>query len=290
MSPSHQPLESTDIAARFGRAMLRRFGWFYWSLGLGRLRRVQIEEHSVEEIRRAHSNGPVVYILHHRSTIDYLALNTVLNRRRLPLAEWSNGRSTFWWQPVAAAWDGLIYRIKRLFVEGLFSGTNDSNWIKKRIISGSTLAVFLNDPPTLHERLIGRSSEDPLKILLNAQEHCDQPIQLVPILLVWDRSPKVKHSQVRQFLSANRGAPRWFGQLRQAWVLSPKAFIQAGASVNLNEVVSRVEDPNRQVRALRTMLRRYIKRESQVVRGPKLMSPREMKRTGPTQSSYARTR
>ena len=208
--------------------MLRRFGWFYWTLGLGRLRKVQVEEHSIDEIRRAQAKGPIVYVLHHRSTVDYLALNTILNRRRLPLAEWSNGRSTFWWQPVAQAWDGLIYRIRRVFVEGVFYGPLDEGWLQRRVISGATIALFLNDPPTILERIFGRADVDPLDILLRAQEECDAPIQLVPILLVWDRAPDIQHSQVRQFLTANRGATRWFAQLRQAWVLSPRAFVQAG--------------------------------------------------------------
>jgi len=292
MNNANQLIESADVPARFGRAMLRRFGWFYWTLGLGRLRRVQFEDHSVEEIRRAHSKGPVVYIFHHRSTVDYLALNTVLNRRRLPLAEWSNGRSTFWWQPVAAAWEALIYRLRRLFTEGMRYNPVESGWLENRVAEGGTVAIFLNAPTTIHERVLGRSDTDPLEVLLRAQELSKQPIQLVPMLVVWDKAPSVQQTQVRQFLTANRGAPRWFGQLRQAWVLSPRAFAQAGEAVDLRELVGRIDDPSRQVRALRTLLRRYLKRESQVVRGPRLMGTREMKRlvlNNPPMRELART-
>jgi glycerol-3-phosphate O-acyltransferase len=292
MTHANQIIESTDVPARFGRAMLRRFGWFYWIIGLGRLRKVQIEDHSVEEIRQAHSKGPVVYIFHHRSTVDYLALNTVLNRRRLPLAEWSNGRSTFWWQPVAAAWEALIYRVRRLFSEGIKTDPIDSGWLEQRVADGGTVTLFLNAPTPIHERLFRRSKSDPLEALLRAQELSERPIQLVPMLVVWDRAPSVKQTQVRQFLLANRGAPRWFGQLRQAWVLSPRAFAQAGAAVDLREVVQRIDDPARRARALRTLLRRYLKRESQVVRGPRLIEPREMKRlvlNNPPMRELART-
>lgn len=272
--------------------MLRRFGWFYWAIGLGRLRKIRMEDHSVEEIRQAHSKGPVAYIFHHRSTVDYLALNTVLNSRRLPLAEWSNGRSTFWWQPVAAAWEALIYRLRQLFNERTNTNPVDSGWLEHRVAEGGTVTLFLNVPRTIYERLFRRSQSDPLEALLRAQQRSDQPIQLVPILVVWDRAPSVKQSQVRQFLLANRGAPRWFGQLRQAWVLSPRAFAQAGVAVDLRELVERIEDPSKRTRALRILLRRYLKRESQVVRGPRLMGSREMKRlvlNNPPMRDLART-
>jgi glycerol-3-phosphate O-acyltransferase len=129
-------------------------------------------------------------------------------------------------------------------------------------------------------------------VLLRAQELSEKPIQLVPMLVVWDRAPSVHYTLVRQFLTANRGAPRWFGQLRQAWMHSPRALAQAGAAVDLREMASRIEDPARRVRALRTLLRRYLKRESQIVRGPRLMGTREMKRlvlNNPPMRELART-
>ncbi len=73
-------------AVWYGSAMLRQFGWFYKILGLGQLLgRVRLEEHSVDRIRTAADRGPVVYVLLRRSTANHLALNTVLNQRRLPL-------------------------------------------------------------------------------------------------------------------------------------------------------------------------------------------------------------
>ena len=96
--------------------MRRQFGWIFYLTGMGvLLRRIGLEDHSAEAIRRASERGPVVYILHTRSKLDWLALNRALNGRRLPLARFSNGMRSTIWAPFRTAlrewWQALKYRI-----------------------------------------------------------------------------------------------------------------------------------------------------------------------------------
>ena len=68
--------EPVLVEPRWGTGMLRRFGWFYKVLGFGRrLSHVRFEENSVDRIRDASTRGPLVYVLHHASSADHLALN-----------------------------------------------------------------------------------------------------------------------------------------------------------------------------------------------------------------------
>jgi glycerol-3-phosphate O-acyltransferase len=58
---------------------------------------------------------------------------------------------------------------------------------------------------------------------------------------------------------------------------SGRAFIQVAEPVDLRVLAERIEEPNR-TRALRALLRRYLHRESTLVRGPRLLQYRVMKR------------
>lgn len=268
-------------AVRFGTRMLRRFGWFYRLLGFGRaMGRIRFEDHSVEEIRRAAEKGPLVYVLARRSTIDHLALNTVLARRRLPLSLWANGATSFFWQPVAQAWADVARRVRAWFHEGPFPDPVTSGWVARTVAHGGTVTVFVDDEPGLLDRLRPRwrrSSGDALAALLEAQAFTDRPIQLVPIVVVWNRSPQWRYDTVRGFLQETLRPTNFLTQLLGVWFRSGEAFVQAGTPLDLQELRQRVE-PARQVRALRTVLRRYLRRESRLVRGPVLLEHADMKR------------
>jgi glycerol-3-phosphate O-acyltransferase len=261
-----------------GTAMLRRFGWFYWVLGLGHsLARVRLEEHSAEQIRSAAAKGPVVYVLPRRSTIDHLALNTVLNQRRLPLSVWSNGGTSFWWQPVVDAWQDIGHRIRRRFDGGPSANAVASGWLGHTVAKGQAVTVFLTAPPQMSEYFGAAPPPDPLPAILAAQEHTDRPIQLLPVLVVWDRAPDAQGDVVRAFVDGIREAPGFIGQLGHALFRSTDAFVQVGEPIAVPEFNARI-DATRRARALRALLRRSMRRETTIVRGPRLLPHRVMKR------------
>lgn len=264
-------------ASRHGAAMLRQFGWFYTLLGLGRLlSRVRLEDHSAEQIRQAAARGPVVYVLLRRSTIDLLALNTALNHRRLPISIWTNGFVRFWWQPVLDAWREVGWRLRERWRDGPTPDPIQSGWLAETVAAGETTALFLQ-PGSIPVEWLGSTIPDPLAAILDAQRRTDRPIQLVPVLVVWDRSPDLEGDAVQWFLGGNSESPGLVGELRNVFERSGRAFIQVAEPVDLQVLSRRIDEPN-QTRALRALLRRYLHRESTLVRGPRLLQYRVMKR------------
>ena len=74
-----------DNDKQYGGGMLRRFGLLYFLSGVGLLlRKLRMSDRSANNIREASEKGPVVYVFYTRSKLDWLALNRVLNQRRLP--------------------------------------------------------------------------------------------------------------------------------------------------------------------------------------------------------------
>jgi glycerol-3-phosphate O-acyltransferase len=246
-----------------GTGMLRRFGWLYGLLGFGaRLARVRVEEHSVDRVREASERGPVVYVLQHTTAVDHLALNAVLNRRRLPLSVWSNGANSLWWLPVRDAWRALRARLTRQREPAV-----DTGWLASQIVSGQVITLFLDT---------SASGPDPFDAVIEAQRHSDRPIQLVPIVVLWTRAPKAT-GQVRNFLLGRRDAPGPLGQLRDVWFRSDGALLQAGEPLDVASFLPRVA-ADEAATALRRVLRRFLVRESRVVQGPRLLPYADMQR------------
>jgi glycerol-3-phosphate O-acyltransferase len=261
--------------------MLREFGWLYHLLGLGvALGRVRFEDHSVDRIVRAAGRGPVVYVLLHRSALDHLALNTVLNRRRLPISEWAAGVSTWLWQPITDAWRQLISSVRGALVDGPPTDPVRSGWLARTVAAGHTVTIFLRDHAVPQLSADPAPADDPLRALLDAQADSARPLQLVPILCVWNPAPDVARHPSVDFLLGSQETPGLFSVLRSLFLPGHKApFLQAGEPVDLGEFLDRTEDISDADRAthLRRLLRRFLKRESKVVRGPRLLPAPVMK-------------
>lgn len=261
-------------AQAHGSAMLRRFGPLFHLLGLGfLLRRLRFEDHSAEHIRRAAAQGPVVYVMYQRSFLDWLALNVALNARRLPLAAWSLGIRSTPFRPLSQAIRAAGRRLRR---PNLRSGSGPPPSLAAVLARGGNAAVYLV------RRRASRQSRDPdvLNALVEAQQALDRPLQLVPVVAIWDRSPPAARTQRWRALLGDEAWPNALNKLRCTLTRGSDAVVQAGEPLALSTFLDRYRDApqSRTTRILRVMLRRYLYREQQVVRGPRIRSRRWMRR------------
>ncbi len=278
MTPSPGTTEAAEILASSGTGMIRRFGWLYDLLGLGdALSRIRLEEHSAERVRLAAEKGPVVYVLLERSGIDHLALNAVLEKRGLPLTEWSNGPLNLWWRPWREAVDRLFSLASRWWKHGTAPDPVRQGLVARAVAQGTPITVFLEQPPTLQEWWSGEPPSDALAAVLDAQAKSERPIQILPALVVWDRSPDHADSAVRWFLGGSEAGLGFIQRMRRLLWASHQAFVQVGDAVDLATLFERIE-PERRELALRMLVRRYLHRESTVVRGPRLLPRHVMRR------------
>lgn len=267
-------------ALAHGSAMGRRFGWLYHACGLGIvLRFLRFEEHSAERIRQAAERGPVVYTLYQRSLLDLLALNKALNARRLPLAAFANGVRTSLWMPLPLF--GLLRSLRASLAPlGPAEDPLRSGWLGALLASGANAALFMLGGSTLRDRLARRAPADVAGALIAAQRACGRPIQVVPVVVLWSRTPLTARSEVERSVLGSGELPGPVGRLLAAIVRRSAAIVQAGEPVDLSRFLERyaAEPPARQARVLRVALRRHLYREQSVVRGPKQRSLRWMRR------------
>jgi glycerol-3-phosphate O-acyltransferase len=265
--------------------MRRRFGLLFHLSGMGvLLGRIRMEDHSADQVRRATERGPVVYVLHSRSRIDWLALNRVLIGRRLPLARFTNGLRSSVHAPFTIAlgeWWGALRR--------WMSGQTEphpitSGWLQAQVSSGVPTALFLLPGRDIRSTLRGKGRPqpllDPIPSLLAAQTQCEAPIQIVPVVVAWQKRPEAVRGEVGRFLLGSQDEPSWLQKLVSVAGSNSKVLVHAGAPVDLREITERfrAEPAARQERRLRLLLRRYLYRESHVVRGPRMRAHRWTRR------------
>lgn len=253
---------SSLVAAPHSSAMLPVSGPLYWLSGLPWfMRRLRMEDHSAERVRRAAERGPVVYALHTRSHVDWLALQSVLNERRLPLPAFTAGFDARRWLPFG--------QLGRLFGAADPSGPEQ---LGRFVASGSATCIFLGTPWDVLE-LVGLAppEEDVIPHLIEAQSASSRPVQVLPVVVIWDKSPEPTRTEVGRFLLGTEDSPGPAGKLLALTRSQGEAIVQVGEPITLTEWTERFaeETPAKQSRRLRLVLRRFLYRESRVVRGPR---------------------
>ncbi|MAA78757.1 MAG: hypothetical protein CL916_05815 [Deltaproteobacteria bacterium] len=254
-----------SIGEKAGAAMQRHFGFLYTIMGMGLLlRRLRMDDRSTDNIRKAAQKGHLVYVLYARSRMDWLALNRTLNGRKLPLATFTPGLRSFWNRP-----------LKDMIVQGwlafkqIFSKNRDIEYMREAICKNEAVSIFL-----VHPRTLGTTASTALQSLMQLQSSLSRPIQLVPISVVWNRRPEVLRSEAIRVVLGSADEPGAFQKLYYVINRDHKPIIQAGEPVHLRDFLTRMskDRPERQERALRLLLRRYLYRESHVIRGPRIRS------------------
>jgi len=265
--------------------MRRSFGLLFHLSGLGiLLGRIRMEDHSADQVRRATERGSVVYVLHSRSRIDWLALNRVLIGRRLPLSRFTNGLRSTAHAPLRVALKEWWLSLKQRLASTEPPPPISSGWLTDRVAAGMPTALFLLPGRDLRSTLRGKGRPqpglDPIPALLAAQERAEQSIQIIPVVVAWQRRPEIARGEVARFLLGSQDEPSWLQKLLLVATRNTKVVVHAGAPVDLREITERYRDESmaRQERRLRLLLRRYLYRESHVVRGPRLRPHRWTRR------------
>lgn len=262
------PLVDATTPESFRSGMLPMFGAAFFLLGLPIFfRSLRMEDHSAERIRRAAERGPVVYVLHTRSVVDWLALNRVLVARGLPLPVFTNGVDATFWMPLAEQWRALTRRFRG---ETPAFDPMNSGWLADCIASGRPTCLFLQPQQNLVDLVVRRDEPDPIAALLDAQARTGRPVQVIPIVVIANRSPEPAQREVGSFLIGLEDIPGSLGKLANI-ATQGNALVQAGEAIPLAEYVARYQDepPARCKKMLRLALRRWLYREARVVRGPR---------------------
>lgn len=175
-------------------------GWLYQRF----FAHIQVDEAWAARVRDADARGTVVYVLRSVSFIDFLALDHLTKRLKLPRVRFANDLGLWLLEPMGRGW------LEALAPKDVGSEVDD---LRRAVETGSSAVLFLKRPPSVLEApLRGRTEGDPfLRALLDLQRSSKRPILLVPQTFVWSKFPDERE---RRVIDALLGPREWPGRLR----------------------------------------------------------------------------
>ena len=136
-------------------------------------------------------------------------------------------------------------------------------WLAHQVSEGVPTCLFLVKSRLVRDGVRGKDP-DVVAALVSAQSQCEQPIQLVPVVVAWRRGPEKLRSETLRNLLGSSDEPTVFEKLYLIVRRTRTSLLQAGEPLDLKILVEHSEDQSiqRRARIARIMLRRYLYRES----------------------------
>jgi glycerol-3-phosphate O-acyltransferase len=221
------------------------------------------------------NRGRVVMVMRVKSGVDLLYFNWLHRELGLPAPTVSNSVNPIFYQSSRE----LVRTIWLHFV-GFFLRRPPKNYLSR----GQRMMQSLREGGLPMMFLVGTrkfiggkvATDDPTPDLIALQKELDEPILLLPQLILWAKDPEKLEKGPLDVIFGERDYP---GVIRKTVLLvrnHRRAFVKTGEPINLREFVaqtSEAERPEVTAKKLRRTLRVFLAREERVIRGP-LLKPR----------------
>jgi glycerol-3-phosphate O-acyltransferase len=246
--------------------MLTRFALWVRMLLFPLFSRVVVGQKWVDRAHEESSRGRVVHVVEVQSVLDFLLLNYLFLKHKLPLPKASNTRLSVFLKPLSV----LVFS-PFLWVARLFSRRDPVSEFADEVRNGRHALLFLK-----RARFVmvpgGNIGLDYLKALVRLQKESETPIILVPQVIFWSKGPEKYRKSAVELLLGDPNAP---GLRKLLTFLSRPArtHVTCGTSVNIADALAEApgeEDDEVTARRLSWLVHRSIDLEEKVTRGPML--------------------
>jgi glycerol-3-phosphate O-acyltransferase len=247
---------------------------------------VRIAPGAVEHVRQLAKRGSVIYVMRHRSLVDYLLISYVLAKEGLPPPEFANGVSALWLRPLPRLLSGLWRRLRRQFAAPEVRAFEDRERCQKLVAAGRPVLIFMRGPAPRARLLLRRRhnvstmrmGSDYLREIVHHLWASKQEVCLVPLALLRGRGMRRKESRLATLVYSVQEVP---GEIRRLITLlwnRRDTAISVGVEVQLREFVvqHQREGEERTVRRLTRALQIFLYREERLVWGPSLLPKRQV--------------
>jgi len=224
-------------------------------------RHMRIDERWSGVVRESAATGIVVYVMRSISVLDFLCLDYLVKRFRLPLLRFVNDLGLWILAPFGRG--GRRLRLRRQIPQ--------EEALARVIHEHESALLFLRRNPAWHERPTGQGLDvDLIRTLIEQQRKVDKPILIVPQTFVWTQRPP--HRQTGLF-DLVFGPSEWPGRIRVLlrFLLNFRnAQLRSGTPFDVRQFLDEHQDLTDAEAAdrIRYALLRRIERERHLVLGP----------------------
>ncbi|HJL19445.1 MAG TPA: 1-acyl-sn-glycerol-3-phosphate acyltransferase [Sandaracinaceae bacterium LLY-WYZ-13_1] len=235
----------------------RALRWLYTRF----FRHMHIDERWSGVVRESASQGIVVYVMRSISVLDFLCLDYLVKRFRLPLVRFVNDLGLWILEPFGRGDRRL--RLRRQIPQ--------EEALAKVLQAHESALLFLRRPPQLGEGRTGQGLDvDLMRTLVAQQRKLERPILVVPQTFVWTQRPPNKKPTLLDLVF---GPSEWPGRTRVflRFLLNYRnAKLRSGEPFDVRTFLEEHQDLTDAEAAdrMRYALLRRIERERQVVLGP----------------------
>ncbi len=166
---------------------------------------------SLNKIRDAARTGPVVYAMKFRSVFDLHFLRMRFAQLKLPVP-------AFVFETPASATGSLLSsfkvwgaRLSGMIHERKWPTSFNEDVLRDILLRGGAAVLFLVDEKTSRRRYV-HPEKDPIRILLDLQGRLPGSIAVIPMMILYDRTPR---RQIRPFWESFLGNPDKPGPLKR---------------------------------------------------------------------------
>jgi len=275
LPPHSDRLEKSEVDTL--SAMTSRFNlpvrWFARRY----FRHFDLDDTTVEQLRKLESRGAIIYVMRYASRLDYFLFNALFLREGLGLSKFANGIRFYYYRPF---WQALRLAWKR---RGEWLREPGPEFTQAKLHSltmqGKSSFLFLRTA-RLRWRLRTRRSavehgQSELKLLEEIVQtvwNSNRQVHLVPLALFWRKGPRSHH----RFLNLSYGSstrPSDFVKVTSFLTTYRSLRVRVGEPIDLGDFAAerRAEGPHRVARLVRRMIFTFLYREEKVVEGPALL-------------------
>ncbi len=255
--------------------LTRLFCWLFF-------RKVAFDERQAQTIRDQARDGDVVYVMNHRSILDYLYFNYAFLRLSLPLAFFANRVSTIRFRPLLGA---LLVGFRRLFgyynerlepTERLRMGLERNQapllFLKRREIWPWAVAET-NDDDSLVVVIESQLERNAAAVAAGQPDRA-RPIRIVPQLLMWTHNPDRYEKSFWQNVFGDPEAPSRIRKAINFFLNRRRAFVQLGKPVDVAAFIAErpelAGDPKALAAEIRLAIKGALSIEERAIKGPRM--------------------
>lgn len=261
---------SIDEKPRF---ILRK--WFERTIA-----KVSVPEDQQKLIEELGRKGRIVYALEYRSQFDFVYLNLKLSQLGVVAPTFMFDVHPYVWQPWWYMLKILPYHLVHYLRQMSLPDPYADGYYRRQIESGKSGVLFLVGKRGYYQRAI-RVGNDPLEHLIEIQKQIDDPVFVVPVALLYSRSPDRERRGLQQVFMGHRVRANIIRKFLSTMQGYSNTVLEVGEPLNMAEVLpelsENVSERRKQVFQLRRELIDSVDKIKRAIVGPTLKSKLELK-------------
>ncbi len=240
---------------------------------------VRFDENMTGDLKRMHREGTVVYAMKYRGHLDYLLYHYRFRRGRLPYPKIAFDLNMSLVLPLTHLIRVLKFHLAYFFKNGSLPSPYKTGFFKDAIQQGTSSIICLVDPKGFEKRFI-HAEKDHLHFLMETQKTMERPIYIVPLLILYKKTPEKDYSNLLDIFFGFKDKPGFIRKIGLFFRHHRQAFIDFGRPLNLMELMeSRPESrPAEELASeIRQILTESIDGQKRVILGPIMKSRQQLK-------------